>query len=145
MTIPRRLGRSTMERDSGRVGSYTGIVNFTPLRVPLTHTSFDGDAFGDVAATKIENTSWSDDIPAAAVVLIVQIIANDSSGGGGHYFAVGPSAAHPDALAVWPHASDVISENTGPVPCTNGDIWYKVNASGGGTLDCTLKVWGYWI
>ena len=148
MPLPRKMGQSTLERDMGRGASYTGIVNFTPLRVPLTHTSFDGESFSDTGATKIENSSWSDTIPADAVALLIQIRANDSAEAvtADLHFSVGPSATYYYALVARPiGGTDVYTQTTGPCPCTNGDIWYAVNASGAGTLDCVLRVWGWWI
>jgi len=32
------------------------------------------------------------------------------------------------------------------VPCdANGDIYYQINASGSGTMDVWIEIWGYWV
>ena len=31
------------------------------------------------------------------------------------------------------------------MPCTDGDIWYAVNASGASTMDIWLRCYGYWL
>ena len=32
------------------------------------------------------------------------------------------------------------------VPCDNdGDVYYQISASGAGTFDVSLQIWGYWI
>ena len=125
------------------------VYGFHPLTTPLTHTSFNGDSFSDAAATKIENTSWSSTIPADAKALLIRIAARDSGSSGETtiHFEVGPSNAQPDALScrLAGLADDAIGEEQGVVPCTDGDIWYGVEASGASTLDCWLECWGYWI
>ena len=125
------------------------VYGFHPLTTPLTHTSFNGDSFSDAAATKIENTSWSSTIPADAKALLIRIAARDSGSSGETtiHFEVGPSNAQPDALGcrLAGLADDAIGEEQGVVPCTDGDIWYGVEASGASTLDCWLECWGYWI
>jgi len=122
------------------------VYAFHPLSAPLTNTSFDGDSFSDVGtATKIENTSWSSAIPADAKALLIQIIAADS-GAGDNWFAIGPTSTYWYAMSARPvHGSDYPNENTGPVPCTDGDIYYRVEASGTSTMDVWLRCWGYWI
>ena len=32
------------------------------------------------------------------------------------------------------------------VPCdANGDVYYQIVASGTGTMDVHLQIWGYWL
>jgi len=32
------------------------------------------------------------------------------------------------------------------IPCdANGDIYYQITASGAGTMDVFVQIWGYWI
>ena len=124
MPSERRLGHATIERDMSRLASYTGIINFQPLRSPLTHTSFDGDSFSDVGtSTKIENSSWSDTIPTGAVALLMEHVVLD-----GFHFMDDDT---------WKIISQVI-------PCTNGDVYYQCESTGAATLDVILKVWGWW-
>ena len=121
------------------------------LTTPYTNTTFDGDSFSDVAVnTKIENTSWSTTIPIDAKALLILASARDSASSttSGLYFALYPSAA----AATYAHIvrpsgkdDDDYATEIGVVPCTNGDLWYRCNASGADTLDVILACFGYWI
>jgi len=120
------------------------------LTEPLTNTDFDGDSFSDVAAlTKIENTSWSTTIPADAKALLIRILCRDSGSAAttnlyvslfGAAAAVYPSlAARPSSLT-----NNDYAEASGIVPCTDGDIWYTINASAASTMDVWLQCFGWW-
>jgi hypothetical protein len=130
--------------------SYTGSV-FVPLTTPYTNTSFDGDSFSDVSSnTKIENTSWSTTIPASAtaVLLKVQVRDSGSAGTSGLYFAVnGSSSVSTFTVLADPSGKDNDDwiYETAVCPCNNGDLWYRCNASGAGTMEVYLEIWGYWI
>ncbi|MGD8752870.1 MAG: hypothetical protein PVG14_15665, partial [Anaerolineales bacterium] len=124
------------------------VYGFHPLRAPITHASFSGNAHSDVStSTKIDNTAWSTTIPTNAQALLLRIIARDSAAWGttGLYFTCGPSSTNDAAATVRPAGGNVWIELVAVVPCTSGDIWYKINASGSGTMDIYLQVWGYWI
>jgi hypothetical protein len=42
--------------------------------------------------------------------------------------------------------NDRYGNGQGIVPCdANGDIYYNVVASGSGTMDIYLEIWGYWL
>ena len=117
---------------------------------PLTNTDFDGDSFSDVGSlTKIENTSWSTTIPTDAKALIITGAARDSGSAAAPalYFRIySTSTATNPALTIWPTGvlNDARVGADGIVPCTDGDIWYDVNASGASTMDVWLYVVGYW-
>jgi len=121
------------------------------LTEPYTHTDFDGDSFSDVGAhTKIENTGWSTTIPANAKALVIRVNARDSGSAAATslYFALYSTATATNptlACFVGGHTNDAIVEVQGIVPCTSGDVWYRVEASGATTLDVWLKVVGYWL
>jgi|GEM_PF-3212626 len=126
------------------------VYAFHPLTTPLSHTSFNGDSFSDVStSTKIENTSWSSTIPAEAKALLLNIYVRDSGSAGeaDAYFAVGPNATYWYALFVGCGGlvNDAMAHGGHTVPCTDGDIYYRVAASGVDTLDVTMRCWGYWI
>jgi len=120
------------------------------LEEPLTNADFNGDSFSDVGVhTKIENTSWSTAIPADAKALIIGGLARDSGSAASLdlYFLLYSSAtATAYALSIRPAGitNDAIISNSGVVPCTDGDIWYRVNASGASTMDVWLRCMGYW-
>ena len=122
----------------------------TFFTTPLTNTDFDGDSFSDVAAnTKIENTSWSTTIPADAKALLIRVYCRDSGSGGtnGLYVSLyGAAAAGTPGLSIYLNGipNDQAATETAIVPCTDGDIWYRCNASGASTLDIWLYCFGYW-
>ncbi len=127
---------------------YTGYI-YVPLATPLTSTSFDGDAFSDTAATKID-TSEVFDAPAGIKAAVVRLIARDS---GAHpqtglHVTLSSSSkmlATPQ-LSVRPPGADILSENCGIVNCdANGDFYYTIKASGAGTTDIWLSIVGYFI
>ena len=122
---------------------------FHPLTTPYTHTSFDGDSFSTVAVnTLIDNASWSTTIPADAVALALRIRIRDSGSTGGAYgFALWAAAAgvHSTAVVFASRAvDDQYSDDTVVVPCTAGDIWYTISASGAVRMDVWLWCFGYW-
>jgi len=120
------------------------------LTTPYTNAAFDGDSFSDVAAnTKIENTSWSTTIPATAKALLIRCQCRDSGSAattGLYVVLYGAAAATVPSLGVWPSGktNDDYDETTAIVPCTDGDIWYQVNASGATTMDIWLWCFGWW-
>jgi hypothetical protein len=143
-------------------GTYSGTQNFAgalqrsgttgyiliPLTTPINHTSFNGTNYSTVAtATKIENTSWTSTIPATAQALLIQIQCYDTGtlGTTGLYFNVGPSSTYWYACAAIPPGGSVRANDTQVVPCVNGDIWYRISASGTNTMNVTLRIWGYFI
>lgn len=117
------------------------------LKAPITHASFNATAYSTGGPTKIENTAWSRTIPATAKALLIQIRARDSAASveTGVGFAIGPTSTYYYAMQVRPIGDDAIMENTGWCPCTDGDIYYNIAASGTDTLDAWLRVWGYEI
>ena len=125
------------------------FLGATYLTTPLTSTDWDGDAKSDEGPTKLDMSAVFTGYPDMAVkAVLLRIIARDSApiGTPGLYFRVGPSETYYYALQANPPGADVFSSNTGICPCdANGDIYYKINASGDGTCDCWLDVWGYWV
>ena len=121
----------------------------TFLTTPLTSTNWDGDAKSDAGPTKLDMSAVFTGYPNMAVkAVLLRVAARDSASIGtpGLYFCVGPSATYYYALQANPPGADVLSSNTGICPCdANGDIYYKIKASGSGTCDCWLEVWGYWV
>ena len=123
---------------------------FRPLTTPYTHASFAGNAFSTVAVnTLIDNAGWSTTIPADAVAVLIRAVARDSASAatGNLYVALFSAAAAAGASLVCRPSGkndDDRADATGVMPCTNGDIWYQINASGINTLDVWLYCFGYW-
>lgn len=144
---------SNIEYDGNLVGvrggvSYTGYT-FVPLASPLTSTSWDGDSFSATAKTLIDLSSVFG-VPGGirAVLFEVSIRDSGSSGAGDYYLVLGPSNAA--ATGLWIDVNglgnDELERGSLVVPCdANGDVYYEINASGAGTMDVWLRVWGYWI
>ena len=128
-------------------------IGWTPhfLTTPYTHASFNGDSYSDVAAnTIIDNAGWSTTIPATAKALMITCMCRDSGSAATTdlYVALYSTAAAATATAAIRPSSKANDdyEQQGPIiiPCTDGDIWYRVNASGATTMDIWLWCFGWW-
>ena len=123
------------------------------LHKPLTADNFNpANLTTSTVSAKIENTEWSSTIPATARALIIQCEAADSANvdttspqGADYFFALGPTAADFNAMITRPIGGDIVANKKELVPCTKGDLWYQHSASGAGTLNVTLKCWGWWF
>lgn len=59
---------------------------------------------------------------------------------------VGPSSTWYNQVICRSHGLDLWADVTAVCSCdANGDIYYRINASGAGTLDVYLRIWGYFI
>ena len=126
---------------------YTGYI-FIPLTTPLTSTSWDGDSFSDVSTSTLIDTSAVFGVPAGVKAILFWIQAKDSAswGTGGLYFALGPTSTYWYAGGVDTYGGDVNSSVLQVIPTNeNGDVYYRINASGTNTMDISIRVWGYWI
>jgi len=120
------------------------------LTTPLTSTSWDGDAYSTTAKTKID---LSDEfgVPAGVKAVLVYLISRDSGSAASQsiYFGLSPETSS-GSTAVLSHTrglpNDTMNYVTGICPCdSNGDIYYQINASGTETMDCWIRIWGYWL
>mgnify|MGYP001413713846 FL=1 len=127
----------------------TGFGRPVFLTAQLTSTSWDGDARSTTAKTLIDLSSVFE-VPAGVKAVIVNAAVRDSG-----------SAAAADAfLCLCPNNSslagpkiscaglpnDVWAYGSFTVPCnSNGDIYYQIVASGSGTMDVYLEIWGWWL
>lgn len=143
----REINRLNRQIEAFQSGGYA-TLQFVPLTTPLTSTSWDGDSFSDVTTSTQLDLSAVFGTPAGIKAVVLKVKALDSAAWGtaGLYFACGPSDAQWAHFLVAPKGGDVEERATSPVTCdANGDIWYRINASGSGTMDITLAVVGYWI
>jgi hypothetical protein len=119
------------------------------LAAPLTSTAWDGDAFSTTAKTKID-LSVVFGVPAGAKAILVRLAARDSGSSAGYcQFGLSPNATF-DSVAAQAYLqgvpNDVYVSVNGVVPCDkNGDVYYQITASGTGTLDAFIEIWGYWL
>jgi hypothetical protein len=119
------------------------------LVTPLTSTAWDGDAFSTTAKTKID-LSVVFGVPAGAKGIFVRLVARDSGSSAGYcQFSLSPNATAGSVAAqayLQGIQNDVYVSANGVVPCDeNGDVYYQIAASGTGTLDAIIEIWGYWL
>jgi hypothetical protein len=133
-------------------GGITGASVFVPLNPPLTSTDWDGDAFSTTGAPTQLDLSSEFGCPAGITAVLIECevfdsdqLANDC------YLLLAPDGAAivaPTVMTIWAdqwaanwhHFEQVI------VPCDkSGDIYYAIVASGAGTFNVKLEIWGYWI
>ncbi len=118
------------------------------LQAPLISTSWDGDSFSSVAGGTLLDLSVIFGAPANIKEILLMVRVNDSAALGTPYlhFSCGPSVTEYHALMCITPGGDVTMQYTQPCPCSpNGDIYYEINASGAGTMDVVLQIWGYLI
>ena len=119
------------------------------LTTPLTSTSWDGDARSTTAKTKIDLSAVFG-VPAGAKGILVRLVARDSGSSTGYcQLGLSPNSTA-GSVAVQAYlqgvANDVYVSVNGIVPCDgNGDVYYQIAASGTGTLDAIIEIWGYWL
>ena len=124
---------------------------WTYLAAPLTSTSFDGDAKSTTSKTKIDMSAAFSGYPASAKAALIRLAARDSGSAGSNAPLVNlatNNTAGSAALCVRPAGlpNDYVAEGTGIVPTdANGDIYYQVAATGTGTLDIWIEIWGYCV
>ena len=120
------------------------------LTSPLTSIWFDGDSFSTTAKARIDLSAIFG-VPEGVKAVDVSISIRDSgsaAGTFGPYIILSPNnvsysgrylycAGLPNDA--WTHTGTI-------VPCDeNGDIYYQIVASGTGTLDAIIEIWGYWL
>ncbi|MDO8683474.1 MAG: hypothetical protein Q7N50_08335 [Armatimonadota bacterium] len=127
---------------------FVGYV-FVPLTSPLTSTSWDGDSFSTTAPTLIDLSAVFG-VPAGVKAVYLSVVINDS---GSAATADVNISFYPASGGIFAHvvycggiANDAMAAAQGIVPCdANGDVYYSITASGVGTLDVRIRIFGYWI
>lgn len=118
------------------------------LTTPLTSTSWDGDAFSNTSKTLIDLSSVFG-VPAGVKAVLVKVALRDSASASGLYyiqFSGVSSGTNYSIVVEAPPVNDRFGYGQGIVPCNaNGDIYYNIIASGSGTMDIYLEIWGYWL
>jgi len=120
------------------------------LTTPKTSTSWDGDAYSTTSKTKIDLSSVFS-VPADVKAVLVQLIARDSGSAASTtiFFGISPNdtdASNPVMAVGRGLPNDTLVYVSGVCPCdANGDIYYQIVASGSGTMDCWIRIWGYWL
>ena len=120
---------------------------FIALTAPLTSTAWDGDAFSTTAKTKID-LSEVFGVPAGIKAVLVWVAVRDSASQTTDcFFRLSPVSTGSAGITVnCDYVNDRYGRHSLIVPCdANGDIYYQINASGTGTMDVYLQIWGYWL
>lgn len=122
---------------------------FVPLSTPLTSTSFDGDGFSTTGKTLID-LSVAFGAPAGIKAILCRVGIQDASASSfSAWFGLSPNDTADSLtsfLKIYGLVDDAIYYENVVVPCNaDGDVYYQCRASGAGTLDVTLQIWGYWL
>jgi hypothetical protein len=118
------------------------------LTTPLTSTSWNGDSFSTTDKTLIDLSAVFG-VPAAVKAVIVKVALRDSASASGLYYiqfsGVSSGTGYSLTVPAIP-VNDRFGYGQGIVPCdANGDIYYNIIASGSGTMDIYLEIWGYFL
>jgi hypothetical protein len=118
------------------------------LTTPLTSTSWNGDSFSTTDKTLIDLSAVFG-VPAAVKAVIVKVALRDSASASGLYYiqfsGVSSGTGYSLTVPAIP-VNDRYGYGQGIVPCNaNGDIYYNIVASGSGTMDIYLEIWGYFL
>lgn len=117
----------------------------TYLTAPLTSTSWDGDAHSTTAKTLIDLSAVFG-VPAGVRWVLVYISLRDSGAAGNDcWLSLSPNdTANQGMLVSCLPVNDRSNRTSAIVPCNaDGDIYYQITASGSGTMDVHLQIWGY--
>ena len=121
---------------------------FIALTTQLTSTSWDGDSFSTTAKTKID-LSEVFGVPAGVKAVLVKGALRDSGSAATSCLFQLSGVSSGTKYSLTAQASpinDRYAYFNGIVPCDdNGDIYYQIAASGTGTMDVYLEIWGYWL
>lgn len=122
---------------------------WTWLSTPLTSTDWDGDARSTTSKTLIDLSAVFG-VPAGVKAVFARVWIRDSGSAGASnaWFLLSPNdTAYQGSFAVFCQglANDSYSGGSAICPCdANGDIYYQLAASGTGTMDVSIEIWGYY-
>lgn len=128
-------------------GATTGYL-YVPLTTPATNASWNLTAYSTQTVSTQIDTSVAFGLPVGVKMILAEIVIRDSAAypTGGLYFCCGPSATCYYAYRAGCWGADYLYDYLAPVPCdANGDVWYRITASGASTMDIMIRIWGYWI
>lgn len=122
---------------------------FVPLTTPLTSSDWDLDSFSTTGKTLIDLSAVFG-VPAGVKAVLVELRARDSGSASANCsIGLSPNDTHNQwALTCKPYdrPNDTTEIVSGIVPCdANGDIYYQTIATGSGTLDASILIWGYFL
>ena len=121
---------------------------FVALTAPLTSTAWDGDSFSTTSKTLIDLSSV---FGAPAGIKAVDVLVNlrDSASATTYsymYLSPNNTANSGKIFSCDNGKNDGLVPVSATIPCnSDGDIYYQIVASGSGTMDVTIQIWGYWL
>lgn len=124
-----------------------GVGRFIPLTTHLTSTSWDGDGYSTTAKTLIDLSAVFGAPAGIKAALFRAAIRDEAAATGDYVLILSPGGAGGIGPAVnCIPINDRYNRVMMIVPCdANGDVYYQITASGVGTMDVILQIWGYWI
>lgn len=126
----------------------TGFQRPTWLAAALESASWNGTAYSTTAKTLIDLSAVFG-APANVKAVLMTVATKDSGSAASDCFMYLSPVA--DALVGMftgcaGLANDQWNRDTMIVPCdANGDIYYQIAASGAGTFDVFMQIWGYFL
>ena len=136
------------ERELERLRAFEVPARHVLLTTPLTSTDWDGgDNFSTTAKTLIDLSVKFPGLPEGVRSVDVSVAVKDSGSAGTYCFFVLDStnvanqghSANPSAVNaryVWTHFADLKCD-------ANGNVYYQISASGAGTMQVIIYIWGY--
>ena len=134
--------------DSDKLDGYDSADFGRPvfLTTPLTSTAWDGNLRSTVSTSTLIDLSTVFGAPAGVKAVLLRINIKETGTPGAYYFYCGPGSSCWYCLGLYAQAANVENSITGVVPCdANGDIYYRIAASGTNTMTVNLQIWGYWL
>lgn len=115
------------------------------LTVPLTSTSWDGDAKSDAAKTLLDLSAVFGAPAGIKAVLFYVGLYDSDAAATDTYMILSPNNTANQGFAV---SAMPVADRGGRYcvvcPCNaDGDVYYQIQASGAGTMDVWLEIWGY--
>lgn len=121
---------------------------FVPLTSRLTSTSWDGDAYSTTAKTLI-NLNSVFGVPAGVRAVLASVFLRDSgSAANACWLILSPNDTANEGVywACSGLTNDAYARGSYVVPCNaDGNVYYQINASGKGTMDVWIQIWGYYL
>jgi hypothetical protein len=127
-------------------GGYS-TVQFVPLTAALTSDTWDGDGYSTTGKTLIDLSAVFGAPAGIKAVLFRGAIRDSDAADGDYTLVLSPEAGGGTGISVnCIPVYDRYNRFEMVVPCNaDGDVYYQIVASGAGTMDVILQIWGYWI
>lgn len=140
------VGRKKLEQDARKLRAL--FPQWVYLDTPLTAGAWNGDPYSTTAKTVIDLSAVFG-VPAGVRAILISVEIRDSDSTGTNtlfYLAPNNTADQGIRTRCYGRADNTYETNCFVCPCdANGDVYYQSVASGAGTMDVILEIWGYAI